>query len=198
MAVAAKKEEELIIKEKEPKAYFHKPAPYGMLPFRIKYDGLIDWASLYKLIYEWFTQRGYYFEEAGIKHKIPTPMGAEEEYKIAGWRKTTSYMQEEINLNIHFFEMREVEVIKEGQKRNLIKARLIITFNGGVRTDYQERWSQTQFGQYIKSFYERYIIKKDLETVWWDRLYYVIYKLHNEIKLFLDMQAKENAYYDIW
>ncbi len=198
MAVESEKNEELIIKEKEPKAYFHAPDVHEMPPFRIKYDGLIDWSSLYKLIYEWFTQRGYYFEEASLKHKIPTPMGAEEEYKITGWRKTTSYMQEEINLHLHFFEMREVEVIKEGQKRNLVKARMIITFKGGVKTDYQERWSQTQFGQYLKTFYEKYIIKKDIETVWWDRLYYVIYKLHNEIKLFLDMQAKENAYYDIW
>ena len=198
MAVEAKKEVEQIIKEKEPKAYFHAPSKYKMFPFRIKYDGLIDWGGLYKLIYEWFTQRGYYFEEGSIKHKIPTPMGAEDQFTFTGWRKTTQYMQENIKLHVHFFEMREVEVIKEGQKKNLIKARMVLTFNGDVQTDYQERWSQTQLGQYLKSFYERYIIKKDLESVWWDRLYYVIYKLHNEIKLFLDMQAKENAYYDIW
>lgn len=196
MAESAVKKEE-VAPFSEPTA-FTMPSNYPLRTFRIKYDGMFDWTGLYKLIYEWFIDRGYYFEEKVAAHKIPTPMGAEDEYEFEGWKRTTSYMKEVIKMHLHFFEMRDVEVIKDGQKKKMVKARVIMTFSGGIETGYAGRWSQTQLGQQLRGLLENYVIKKELESIWWDRLYYVMIKLHTEIKNYLNMQAKENAYYDVW
>ena len=167
-------------------------------PHRIKYDGIFDWEGLYHLIYRWFVSRNYYFEETSIKHKTPSPLGAEVKMEMSGWRKTTPYVKEWVTIFFIFYDMREVEVIKDGKKKKLTKGKVIMEIHGYVETDWQNRWGTTQFGQYLKEFYDKFFIKKDLENIWWDRLYYIMYKLHTEIKTFLDMEAKENAYYDMW
>ncbi|OIO65088.1 hypothetical protein COY28_03140 [Candidatus Woesearchaeota archaeon CG_4_10_14_0_2_um_filter_57_5] len=169
-----------------------------MWPMRIKYFGLFDWEGLYKMVYNWYQQKGYFYNETNYSYKVPTPMGAEMKLKCEGWRKTNDYMREWIYVYYHFFEMREVEVIKDGKKQKLTKARFYIELTGMVEMDYHGRWKQTLMGAYLKEFYHKFIIKKHMELMWWDRLYYRIYKLHGEIKQFLDMQGKENAYYDVW
>ncbi len=181
----------------EPKAFIStKEAPLNK--HVIKYNGIFDLDSLYKMIYEWFMDRGYYFEETGYKHKVPNPSGAEDEVTWSGWRKTTEYMREWVTVYFFFWGKRDVEVIKEGKKVKLTKSRMLIELDGRIELDYQKRWEQSQFGQYLRDFYHKYIVKKELESIWWDRLYYIMLKLHNEIKEFLDMQSKENAYYDMW
>lgn len=167
-------------------------------PMRIKYYGLFDWEGLYRLIFNWMQDKEYFYEEPSYQHKVPSPLGAEQKIRMSGWRKTTEQMREWIFLYIHFFEMREVEVIKDGKKQKLIKARVYIEITGRFELDYQERWKQTYLGAYLKDFYDKYLIKKHAELMFWDRLYYRIYKLNGEIKQFLDMQARENAYYDVW
>lgn len=193
------KKEEIIIEESPQGVYLaEKLSPDFWNQGRIKYDGLFEWEGLYKLIYLWFVERGYYFEETFVKTKIPTPMGAENEYELKGWRKSTDYIKEWVRVKIHTFEMREVEVIKEGKKKKMVKARMFIDFYGNIEMDYQQRFAATQFGQYLRSFYDRLFLKKEFDSIWSDRLWYYIYKLHAEVKQYLDMQAKENAFYDVW
>jgi len=190
-------------KEEKPNE-FKSPVAHKALkefPLRIlkvKYDGIFDWSGLYKLIYEWFIDRGYYFEEKLAGHKIPTPMGAEDEFEFEGWKRTTSYMKEVLKLHFHFFEMRDIEVIKDGQKKKLVKARVIMTFSGAIETGYADRWDENQLGQQLRTLLESYIMKKEIESIWWDRLFYILLKLQTEVKEYLNMQAKENAYYDVW
>ena len=193
-------------KKRAPQEVLPKPTPYEgpaknylkLWPLTIKYDGIIDWEGLYRLIADWYIDRGYYFEQGDIKHKVPTPAGAQDEYKFTGWKKTTQHLVEKIDLQIILYDLKEIDVIKDGKKKKLIKARMVIYFAGGVETAYDPRWDQTTFGRYLRTVYEKLLIKKDMEALWWDRLYYIRYKLHTEIKKFLEMQARENAYFDSW
>ena len=50
------------------------------------------------------------------------------------------------------------------------------------------------FWQHLKDFYNKYILKEEIETIWGDTLYYRVQKLHNVVKEFLDMQAKGYEY----
>lgn len=191
---------EEIVKDIDPEALVPKKETKEVnLPItRIKYDGLFDWEGLYRLIYRWFIDRGYYFEEPSIKHKVPTQAGEEKEYLITGHRKVNEYVKVWINVFFHFYEMREVEVIKEGKKKKLVKSRFSCEINGKVETDYQKKWESSVFLIHLKNFMDKLILKRDMDTIWSDRHYYIIYKLQTEIRQFLDMQAKEHAYYDMW
>ena len=94
--------------------------------------------------------------------------------------------------------MKQLEVVKNGEKKILTKARLRIFFEGEIEFDYAKRFSGNKFLQSLQDIYLNYIIKKDLQNIYEDQLWYVIYKLHRVTKEFLDFDTKGNAFYDVW
>lgn len=164
----------------------------------IKFKGIFDMDLLYKSMRDWLTTRGYYFEEPVYKSK-PNPMGGvEDEITWSCWRKETDYMKFWINIFIHTWERKDVEVIKKGKKKKMNQARLAIYFNSYVETDYQHRWDKTPFLIWLNNIYEKYIIKPEIDNIYTDKLYYYVLKLHNIAKECLDMETKGSEYGDVW
>ncbi len=88
--------------------------------------------------------------------------------------------------------MTEVEVVlKNGHKKKMNKGRLWVQLYGGVETDYEKIWEHNAFLAYLKSFYNKYVVRKRYEGVWWDELYYnIVLKLHSLIKERLKMTSE--------
>ena len=164
----------------------------------IKLDGIFDFKELYKLMHGWFVDRGYFFEETLYKHKVPSPAGAEQTIEWSGWKKVNEYIKYWIEVHIKIRDMKQLEVVKNGEKKILTKARLRIFFEGEIEFDYAKRFSGNKFLQSLQDIYLNYIIKKDLQNIYEDQLWYVIYKLHRVTKEFLDFDTKGNAFYDVW
>ena len=59
---------------------------------RIKFNGIFDMDGLYRLMHDWFVDRGYYLEEWRYKHKVPSPSGAEQTINWSAWRKVNAYV----------------------------------------------------------------------------------------------------------
>ena len=55
-----------------------------------------------------------------------------------------------------------------------------------------------QFEHNLQDIYLNYIINKDLDFIYTDQLWYVVYKLQRVTKEFLDFDTKGNAFYDAW
>ena len=205
------KEEEQKEEEKEEKEYspVKRPPKYkkegdsnlmeGGHPYsRIIYDGVFDWDGLYQFIVNWFRNRHYYFEEKDYKYKVPTIFGIEEEFKWNGWRKVTDYYKYDITLEMHTFDVRKIEIVENGEKKTMYKGRFILEFWGKVETDYQGRFQDNPFGLALKKFLDRFIFFKPMDDVWSDRLHYIIEKFEGQIKEYLDMTGKGNAFEDVW
>jgi len=168
----------------------------------LKYNGVIDFDNLYRLMHNWIVEQGYYFEETLYKHKIPTLAGAEDHMVWSGWRKHNEYAQYWINVYIILWEAKEIEVIKDGQKKKLTKAKMQIEMEGEVKLDYSKRFGGSKFANNLKNFLDKYILMQPMEgaagTVWWDEMQYKLHKFHTVVKEFLDMESKGNAYYEVW
>ena len=164
----------------------------------IKMNGIFDFKGLYHVMHDWFVDRGYYFEETLYKHKVPSPAGAEQTINWSGWKKVNEFVKYWIKLYIKVWDMKQLEVVKNGEKKILTKARLRIFFEGEIEFDYAKRFSGNKFLQSLQDIYLNYIIKKDLQNIYEDQLWYVIYKLHRVTKEFLDFDTKGNAFYDVW
>jgi len=160
----------------------------------IRYKGLFDFDGLYNLIVQWMKAQGYYFEETKYKHKVPLPTGAEQEITFKGSKDVTEFYQHNIVVDFHLWDMTEVEVELAGVKKTLTSARMEIVLSGNLNIDYEKRFEKNVFWQNIRDFFMKYIIKEDIESTWYDELRYRIYKLHDAIKQYLDMQAKGNEY----
>ena len=164
----------------------------------IKHYGIFDLNGMYQMIYNWFVDRGFEVQERKFKHKVPSAAGEEEEIWWSAWIRETDYIKNWIDIVFFFYDIKEVEVVKEGKKKKLTRARVLIEINGKVETDWQGKWQRSAFLSQLQKFYEKFIIKKDIDTIWWDKLYYNMLKLHASIKEWLDQEAKANAFYDVW
>jgi len=174
-----------------------KTIPLGTVA-TVKLSGVFDFKSLYKVMHDWFVERGYFFEEGLYKHKVPSPAGAEQDIRWTGWKKINEFIKYWIKVYIKLWDIKQLEVVKNGEKKILTKARIRIEFDGEVEADYANRFNRSKFLQTLQDFYLRYIIKKDLDHIYTDQLWYVIYKLHKVTKDHLDFDTKGNAFYDVW
>jgi len=160
----------------------------------IRYKGVLDLDGLYRIIVQWLKARRFWFHESTYKHKVPSPFGAEEEITFRAERKCNNYYKDDIVVYFHIWDQQDVEVIKEGKKQKLIKAKVEIRIQGTLGLDYQGRFEKTAFAQKLRNFMHKYIIKETIENIWADELYYRTLKLQALIKDYIDMQTKSHEY----
>lgn len=160
----------------------------------IRYTGIFDFDGLYKAMVGWLKARRYWFFEDTYKHKPGGPFGKELEIKWIAKKKVTEFYDTSMTINIHIWDLKDVEVIKEGKKIKLQKARMEIRFDADITLDYQKQWEKSSWTQALFTFYRKYIIKQEWESLWWDTIYYRLLKFHAFTKNYLDMQTKGNEY----
>ena len=99
-------------------------------------------------------------------------------------------------MTIETFDMHDIEVVlKDGTKKKMAKGRLWIQISHSVMTDYEKIWEKSAFLAHLKSFYNKYIVKKKFEGVWWDELYYkIVMRLHALIKERLKMASEGSEF----
>jgi len=159
----------------------------------IRYSGLFDFDTLYAAIIDWFKNYGYIWYEETYKHKVPSPKGAELEWYWYGEKEITDYVKYVIHLFPHAWEITELEVTKDGKKKILYNGRIEIVLQGEFITDWQKKWGKSKFSQFLGRAYEK-MMRRDLESIYIDNLYYRIWNLHAVIKKFFDMQTKWHEY----
>ncbi len=160
----------------------------------LRYSGLFDYDGLYRLVVEWMKQQGYWYHEGVYKHKVPLPTGAEQELEAYGEKEVTELVKFRIDVKFHFWDLLEMEIMKDGQKTIVSSARLEIIFAGKVIPDWQEHtWKWKKFHRALVDFYYRYVLRRNVGG-YWDTLHYRVVDLHGRVKKFLDMQTKWNEY----
>lgn len=195
-----KKESEEAVDEKapipihEPKAPAYDPKFAGLFPARIKFRGLYDLDGLYNFMANWLRQRRYEVHETLYKSKPP-----ELEIRIRGERKKTGFVMEVITIYYHSYGEYDLDVVFNGKKRKMTNARMTLTISGEIRAPYEDifgrpRWTSNAVERRLLNLFRRWFAKRELESVYWDTLYYEIWKLHSGIKDLLKYEAKGNAY----
>ncbi|MBW3015627.1 hypothetical protein KY330_04355 [Candidatus Woesearchaeota archaeon] len=159
----------------------------------IRFKGIFDFDGLYKLMVKWFQDRLYIFQEPTYKDKAGSD-GREVEISWESEKKISDFYEYHITVDFHLWDMQPVEVILEGEKRILTKARMEIVIKSYVVADYQNRWERTAFTSALLNFYFSYIVGRRMGATIWDPLYYRSYKLHTLIKDFLKLESRGSAY----
>ena len=157
---------------------------------RLVYTGIFDLDKLYKTLRTWFIERDYELVETQYKHKVPSPAGAEEDIRWSAWRKVTGIILFRINIYIKLYDMKAVEVVKEGSKQKMTKSRLMIEFEGVVEVDYSKKWGGSKFMDGLQRWFYTFVYREPIENVYQDELYYTVYKVYTVAKETLDMESK--------
>ncbi|MBN1386018.1 hypothetical protein JW968_03515 [Candidatus Woesearchaeota archaeon] len=167
-------------------------------PNVIWYKGLFDLAGMIQLIQSWLEENQYAYQEKKYKHKVPTPKGVEEDYHAFGRRRMDTYVAFEIHVQFKAWDMQDVEVIKDGRKVKMQKGRIRIEMWCVLELDWKSAFETSKFMEKVRNFYNEFIVKKEIDTIWGDYIYYIMLKLHGEIKKFLNMEASSNIYITRW
>jgi hypothetical protein len=164
----------------------------------IKFSGMLNFDGFMKTLRNWIVNQGYEFHETSVKYKVPSPIGAEIEYAWWGWKKVNSYIKFHIDVFFHFWDVHDVEVVREGKKQKMQHARLHMEITGRCELDWSNRFAGSKLMQALADFYDNYVIRKDVDTIYTDQLYYRLYKFQRLVKEYLDFETKESAFEDVW
>ncbi len=169
-----------------------KPTEVPIPREKIQYIGTFNFDELYKKMQAWYAEKEYKFHEKAYKQK---PGASDIELEWEGYRNETSYVRFWVNIYVHIFDLQDVEIIQEGVKKKMNKARMQIEVWGRIQLDWQEEFAKTRFFRRLRDFFHTFVFSetKDL-GLYWDKLYYHIYGLHTSIKDYLDLQTKYTAY----
>ncbi|HII17360.1 TPA: hypothetical protein HA361_05600 [Candidatus Woesearchaeota archaeon] len=158
----------------------------------IRYKGVWDMEDLYQQMVDWFRQRKYHFYEKIYKHKHPSPFGIERQYVWAAHRHEDDYLSFHISIYFHTYDAHDVEVLmKDGSTRAFTKGRIWMEFTGKMEYDDEKRWEERAFYYSLRNVYNKYVIKKKKEQLWWDQLWYrEIHQLYNLVQQRLKMESE--------
>ena len=159
---------------------------------KIYYAGVFDYNKLFRTIAAWYADMGYEFQEDVYKHKVPSPLGAEQEWKVAGWRKVNEYVQFWIYIRGYVWELKEIDVVIDGEKQKMCKGKLQLQFYIDVWLDYNNKF-KGPMQEKLQAFLNNHVWRKQIESGWEDEVYYRMYKLHLQIKKSLNMSTPTNA-----
>lgn len=158
----------------------------------IRYKGVWDMQDLYESMVDWFRKKKYKFYERVYKHKHPSPFGIERQYVWEAVRRETAYVQFVYNIYFHTYDMHEIEAVApDGTKKVFWKGRIWMELRARVETDYDKKWETKSFYSHLKTFFNKYIIRKEINQGWVPKLRYEFYELHALIKRRLKMEADE-------
>ena len=178
-----------------PTAPPYEPTFSGALfPARIKFRGLYDFDGLYKFMANWLRQHRFEIYETLYKAKPP-----ELEIRLRGERKYTGFSMWILRVYYHSWGEYDVDVVVKGKKKKMTNARMIITISGEVRAPYEDifgrpKWTANAIERRLLNLFRNWFMKRELESLEWDTLYYEMYKFHGAIKDFLKYEAKGNVY----
>jgi len=159
----------------------------------VRFKGIFDYESLYRMMQDWMRNRHYEFHEKKYKEK-PYEIGPETEVTWWAERKLTNYIMYRVDIFIHMYDSEKVEVVKEGKKKLMWNTRMSIDIWGSVRTDYSGEFEQSSFFKKIEKFLNDRVLHKEILLKYLDSFDYELYDLETDIKKVLGMEAKESAY----
>ena len=174
-----------------PEDFMHYPDIHAF-PVFVQYKGIMDMQDLYESIAEFFRRKKFKFYEIQQRLRRPGPFGAEILYQFKATREVEEYYEWIVDITIETFDMHDVEVVvRDGTKKKMTKGRIWMYISGKVEMDHSKIFEKSAFFAHIRGFYHKYVIKKKIEGIWWDELYYkIVLKLHSLIKERLKMASE--------
>jgi hypothetical protein len=160
----------------------------------IKFKGLYDYEGVYRFMWDWLERHRYRVHEDRYKDKLFTALGTEIEPKWTADRKVDEYVQYIIVIEWHLWDAKDVEIDEGGVKKKLTTGRMTIILKGTVNLDYGGIFKGKGFIPFLGNVYKK-MRKREIENVFLQGLEDEVFMLQSEIKNYLNMHGKEQAYY---
>jgi hypothetical protein len=163
----------------------------------IRYKGVLDFTGCWKVIMDWFESKGFEVQEDKAKRNMRV-FGEELETVMTGWRNVTDYYRFRIQVYQKYWDAQPVDVVKNGEKKRLLKARIFFRIGGELVLDYSDRYETSRMTKALGNFMNKYVLKWQYDVIYGDQLMYKVYELANVIKEYINSQTRGNEFADMW
>jgi len=152
---------------------------------RLSYNGPLSIKAFYKEVEDWIKEKGM---EKELKNKMEhvTPKGKEIEWVVECWKNVAAYAKDVVRLRALFHNVKEVDILKEGKKKKINQANVLLIFDGILETELSERWEQKPMFYFIRALFDKYIYKFHTER-YFDVVYADTHDLHKRLKAFFSL-----------
>jgi hypothetical protein len=152
---------------------------------RLTYEGIFSILEVYKIMDEWFEEKGYDKREVKNIESI-FPEGKYVEIVVEPWKKLTDYAKSVLKVRMIFSDIKEVEVEKDGVKVRLNQGKAHFVFDAYLETDYEHKWEAKPTFFFIRTIFDKYFYKSYTSQMKGEVMD-SINDLHARIKSFLNL-----------
>lgn len=136
----------------------------SLIKTKIKhYDNLFDFKETYRILFEWLMDQGYDVNEKSYKEVLQAGGAKEIEVEWEATKKVSDYFKFWIKIKFHPMGMTSVDVEVDGVKTKMNKGKMDIEVECALMKDYEERWSTIPFFKFLRTFYDKYLIRERIE-----------------------------------
>ena len=152
---------------------------------RNDYEGLFNFNELYRLIVNWFKDKGYDRREKYAHEKV-TKTGKYVEIELQPWKSMTDYVKSEIRVHIIASDMRDAEVVIDNTKQKLNEGKIHIVLDAFLVTDYEGKWEMRPVYYFLKTVFEKFAFSPQISK-YEGAVNEDVTDLHNQIKGYLNL-----------
>lgn len=129
---------------------------------KLKHAGIFNFKEFYRFCYMWLVDQQYFMIEKEYTEKIQAN-GKEVVIKWEARRKISDYFRFFIKIDWRILGMKDVEVQKDGDKLTLNKGDIEVAVTATIEKDYENRWENTSFFKFLRTLYDRYLVRSRIE-----------------------------------
>jgi len=153
---------------------------------RVRQKGIFDMNELYKVMFRWFSQHNYDFQEKEYIDKVQPDGGRVLEIGWWSYRKISDYVKFRIKVKFLIVGLKDVEIEVDGMKRKTNSGDAEMRFVAWIETDYEGKWEANPVTKFFREFYNKYIMRSKIED-YETELHEELYELMGEVKAFLNL-----------
>ena len=155
---------------------------------KIRQVGIADFKEFYRFCYMFLVDKGYWVVEKNYTEKIQAN-GKEIEIEWNASRKISDYFRFNLKTNWRILGMKDVEVEKNGDKLKMNKGDFEIKISAVLEKDYENRWENSPFLKWLRTLYDRYLIRNRIEQ-YEDKIFEESEEFLAQAKAFLAIEGK--------
>ena len=153
---------------------------------KVKEKSIFSLDELYKMLYRWFENHGYTFQEQEYRDE---DMGGGKKHIEIKWyaeKKIDDYFKFIIEINFLVVGLEEIEIEREGLKVGTNKGEIEMRIKAYILKDYDARWEKHPISRFLREVYDTKIIRSRISS-YENEIYEETYKMIDEIKAFLNL-----------
>jgi len=129
---------------------------------KVKQKGYLNYIDVYNLAYDWLKDHNYKLKEKLYTEKLQ-PNGKEIILNWEAYKKVTDYFKNVIQIKWHILGMKDAEIEINGKKVATNKGEVGMEFKAELHKDYEKRWEDKPIWKFLRSLYEKYIIRTTVD-----------------------------------